>query len=330
MALSVGDLSAVTRELVLPGVVDAAIENEPMWDYMLENNLMDKEGGDEIRRVILYDRNDTQWHGKRDQLKTDNKDKRTHATYQWRYASHPINLAEADIRNNEGSGAHHIASLLDTEREAAEKGFSEALGSGLFSSGGNPGGVSTDQQIDGLAAYVGTGSYADIDPSDLSDSSDWKSKSVSVDDPNGKLTKGDIQKRILTDINKDFSNQNADLAVCNYAVWSKIWELLVPHQQLMQGTAEPGFSSFNWNGNVEFLVDDRAPGSGRGTNDNKIYFFRSDDLEICRHEDVGMDMTDFKSPYDQDVLVAYIQFQGNFTPGQRKFSGELTGIDPAL
>jgi len=329
MALTVGDLSAVTREKVLPGVVDAAIEAEPTWDYMLQNNLMTAEGGDEIRRVILYDRNNTQWHGKRDQLATNDKDKRTHARYQWRYASHPINLAEADIRNNEGSGAHHIASLLDTERQAAEEGFAEALGKSLFSDGSQPSGVSTSLQMDGFNSYIGTGSYADITPGDLPDAADWKSHSLAVQDANGKLTKSDIQKRILTDINKDFSNKKADLAICNMAVWSKIWELLAPSQQLMDTDVEPGFSSFTWNGQVEFLVDDRAPGSGRGTTDNKIYFFRTSDLEITRHSEVGMSMSDFKSPYDQDVLVAFIQFQGNFTPSQRKFSGELTGIDPS-
>jgi hypothetical protein len=330
MALTIGDLSAVTRELVLPGVVDAAIENEPMWDWMLQNGNMTAEGGDEIRRVILYDRNSTQWHTKRDQLSTNDTDKRTHARYPWRYASHPINLAEADIRNNEGSGAHQIASLLETERQAANEGFSEALGKSLFSDGSQPSGVSTGRQMDGFKSYIGTGTYADINPSDLTDSNDWKATSLQVSNSGtGKLVKSDIQKRILTDINKDFTNQNADLAVCNMAVWSKIWELIEPQQRLLDGDNEPGFSSFSWNGEVEFVVDDRAPGSGRGTSDNKIYFFRSDDLEITRHEDVGMSMSDFKSPIDQDVLISFVQFQGNFTPAHRKFAGELTGIDPS-
>ncbi len=329
MALTVGDISAVTREKVLGDVIDAAVKNEPTWDFMVENNLITAEGGDEIRRPLLYDRNNSQWHNKRDQLSTNNKDKRTHARYSWRYFSHPINIAKADLRNNTGSGAHRIAGLLESEKQAATEAVGELLGQGIFSDGSNPGGNSTAKQIDGFKAYIGTGTYGDINPSDLPDPSIWKATSTSVKDSNGKLTKSDIQKRILTDINKDFGNKTVDLAICNMAVWSKVWELLMPHQQLMENDTEPGFSSFEWNGQVRFIVDDRAPGSGRGTADNKIYFFRTADLEIVRHEEMGMSMTDFQSPIDQPIIIAFINGQLNFVPRQRKYAGELTGIDPA-
>lgn len=330
MAFNVSDLNAVTRELVLgrDGVVDAAIKNEPLLDFMMSNNMMTVDGGNEIRRVVLTDRNDPQWYSKRDNWHTNNKSKRTHAQYQWRHLQVPINLSEVDLRQNNGSESE-IVSLLDTERQAMRQALQEALGGGLFSDGSNPGGESTAKQIDGLKAYIGTGSYANLNPSDFPNPSDWKAVSKSVNDSNGLLTKGDIQKRTLTDINTDFGNGQADLAVCNMAVWSKIWELLAPHQQLMEGDVNPGFSSFVWNGNVEFVVDDRAPGSGRGSTDNKIYFLRTEDIELVRHSETPLDISDFKSPIDQPVIVAFINTDIQFVAKQRKFSGELTGIDPA-
>lgn len=329
MPLTIGDLEAVTREKILPGVIDIAISSNPLWNRMVSNNRTTIEGGDEIRRTLLYDRNNTQWHSGRDQLKTDHVDKRTQARYFWKLASHPINIAEDDLQNNNGEAA--IASLLETEKQAAGEGFAEALGSGLFSSGGTPSdGISTAEQINGLGSYVGaTGTYGDIDPADLGGNSDrWNPTRNTPADPNGELVKQDIQN-ILGDISRDFTDLRPDLAVLNMEVWNKIWGLLAPSEQLQGTEVNPGFSTFRWNGMVDFVVDQQAPGSGRGTADNSIYFLRERDIQITMHEEVRMDIGEFRKPIDQDVLIAFAKFKGEFTPRRRDFAGDLHNIDPA-
>lgn len=130
MAVDYNQLTSISREKVLPGIVDAITTSSPTLEELFKN-VQPHNGGTQIERIVRYAQNPhTYSYAGLEPLTTLPVNTRTRAKWDWKQYYHGIGISNIDIAKNGGEGK--IIDLMDQEMTEAREDFSEKLATHIW------------------------------------------------------------------------------------------------------------------------------------------------------------------------------------------------------
>lgn len=228
--------------------------------------------------------------------------------YLWQNAYEPIQITRDEERNNSGQ-VHKILDLVATKTELSRKAIVERLDQALSTPVGE-----ANNLID-LETLVNTGTLGNI--AGATDTF-WQSTVT---------TSGAFATQGLTDMNtatlavsSSATIDNPTIYITTKTVWGKFWNTRLPLERLTNSdmTANAGVKNLTFMGTPVVYGNHISSGLLFGLNMNYIK------LQVDSMTDLIT--TDFVSPVNQTVKVAYYLWRGNMTTGNRRRHFKLTSI----
>lgn len=316
MALDV-QLTAFTRKHFLPTVVDQIYGSNPIFVRM-RSRAMPLDGGLNIEQFVTYaipTAGGT--YSGYDVLNVTPSEQFTQATFNWAHYYEPIPFAGTDDRKNSGKNA--IVNLLKATIMNAEKAMKDRMGTHLLSNG------SVSNSIVGLLAAVddgtNTASYGGINRSTYT----WWQAQYAANGGTGRALTKYLMQNMFGQCTID--NDRPTLLLTSQGVFDKYYLMVDPKQLIMdEKLAASGFLNLLFNGRP-IVVDSHitTPNSN-----HQIYFLNENYLHLYYHKDCNFMLRPFQRPVNQDVIVAYILWMGQFICSSPRMQGRVIDIDPAL
>lgn len=312
-------LTAITREKVLPAIVDQ-IGKESITLGKFLKMAKKTSGGTQIHVPVKY-RHNTQggYYAGLELLDTAQETTRTRAVWDWKQFHKPIvvnNIERAQNMGDEG-----IVSLMTAEMEDAKTGMKDQLSTALFGDG-----TAQDGKVmDGLLAAVDDGTnvatYAGINRSTYT----WWQ--ANYDGSIGDLALADMATMFDSCEN---GSKVPDYIVTTKSIWSDYEALLVGQVRFMNSNGE----ATPMNGGAGKLAfrtavvekDEYCPAG-------KMFFLNMGTFEYryLPHPDYptdsnGFAMRDLREPVNQDGKVGFIFHYHNLICKEPRANGQLDGI----
>lgn len=228
--------------------------------------------------------------------------------YRWQNAYEPIQITRDEERQNSGD-MHKILDLVGTKISLAEKGMADLLEQALSTPTGD-----ANNLID-LETLVNTGTLGTLDGST---ETYWQS---TVTASGAFATQGLTDMTTATYAVSGASDMdNPTHYITNKTVYRQFEQTRLPLERISNGdlSANAGFVNLSFKGKPVFYGNYISSGLMFGLNANYIDFV----------VDTATDMitTDFLSPTNQTVKVAYVLFRGNLVTNNRRRQFKLTSI----
>ncbi len=311
MALTYNTLNALTKETIMPNVVDNIFNDNPVFDRILRKAKV-RNYGTLIRVPIENDVSDN-FGGVAKAATLTNAPSETHTqayvTPKMYYAN--ISVYGQDLAMNKGTEG--VIDLLEASAKNAQKTLANDLATDMY------GTQSTNEILGFRDAIQATGtSFEGIDPADFTN---WESNGGAgkgiKDVATTSITMGTIRTEIVNCI--DGSN-GPDLITTTKALWSN-WagvlegkERLVDHKE----TTKHGFQNFTYMG-IPVVADAHVPDTYIFILNLKHYYF----AVLKGHN--------FKAqPYryadNKDVYFTYIFWRGALVCDKRKAQGGIQDV----
>jgi len=309
-------VTAITREKILPGIVDQIVANNPLLHRLLRKGQR-LDGGKQIDQVIRYaDNTQGGWYSGLDTLDTAQEQTRTRAYFEWRQAHQPIVFSNIDIAKN--GGTSKVLDILKTEAEDAKLALEQKFGTALFTA---QTGDAMDSLVDACDDGTNVGTYGDISRSTYTW---WKGDYTAAA---GASSLADMAASF--DAAK-FGSDTPTIIVTHESEWSSYEALLQPQVRFNFATAgypkiDGGFLSMMFR-NTPVIADERCT-------DGYMYFLNERYLKFVtlKHPDfatdgAGFSTSTFRVPTDQDGKVGYILWYGNLICTQPRKQAVDRGI----
>jgi len=228
--------------------------------------------------------------------------------YRWQNAYEPIVITRDEERVNSGQ-VHKILDLVATKTELSRKAIVDRLDQALSKP------IAEANYLIDLDTLVDTGALGNLDGS--SDTYWQATETVS----------GTFATQGLTDMNTATlavsSGANMDsptIYITTKTVWGKMWNTLLPLERLSNGdmTGNRGVKNLTFMGVPVVWGNYITAGTMLGINENYVR------LQVDSMTDLVT--TDFISPTNQTVKVAYYLWRGNLTTGNRRRQFKLTSV----
>lgn len=317
MALTIGQLAAITQDHIVPQAVDNIFLANPLM-FRFRAKGIKKQGGKFIDQPLLYSKTTAAGAYKGyDLLDTAPNDQLTDGQFEWRQHYAQVTISgEEELKN---SGKEAILNLLELKRMAAERTMEDNIGSGL--QGDN---TTNGKDIDGLALVLSaTSTYAGIPVADMST---WAAKVATLATA-GTLTKLEIQKLLGS---ATIGSDKPTVLATRQSVFDKVWSLWEGQQRFEDGAmADAGFQSMRVNG-VPLVVDPHITGSDATSQTNWLEALNERYLWLFTHKDVDFKTVPIPPQRDQDVKMVRILWAGNLACSSRRMQAVIKTIDPAL
>lgn len=232
----------------------------------------------------------------------------TTVEYLWQNAYEPIQITRDEERVNSGQ-VHKILDLVATKTELSRKAIVERLDQALSTPVGE-----ANNLID-LETLVNTGALGNLNGST---DTFWQATVT---------TSGAFATQGLTDMNtatlavsSSATIDNPTVYITTKTVWGKFWNTRLPLERLSNGdlTANAGVKNVTFMGVPLVYGNNISSGLLFGLNLNYVR------LQVDSMTDLIT--TDFVSPVNQTVKVAYYLWRGNLTTGNRRRNFKLTSI----
>lgn len=228
--------------------------------------------------------------------------------YLWQNAYEPITITRDEERQNSGQ-VHKILDLVATKTELSRKAIVDRLEQALSTP------VAEANNLVDLETLVNTGALGN-----LNGSSDtfWQATVT---------TSGTFATQGLTDMNtatlavsSSATVDNPTAYITTKTVWGKFWNTRLPLERLSNAdmTANAGVKNLTFMGVPVVFGNYISSGLLFGLNMNYVR------LQVDSMTDLIT--TDFISPVNQTVKVAYYLWRGNLTTGNRRRNFKLTSI----
>jgi len=312
-------LTSITREKVLPKIVDQIGQDHPLLQRLWDNIKL-WNGGRRLDIPVKYRHNSQGGsYSGLDVLDTGQQQTRTRAYFNIKQVYQPITIAHIDQALNAGEGK--IADLMDTEMEEAKESLTDKLCTQLFSDGTGNGG----KDLTGLKAAVGndgtaTASYGDITLGTYTWFQGHYTASV------GSLQVSDL----ATMMDSCTSGADAPTIIVTTKTLKSAYEALLNSQvrfSMVNGkvSADAGIVDLSFR-TVPVIADEYC-----GSTDMFFINEKYVKLYYIKHpkwptDAKGFAVSDMREPVDQDgevgFIFSYIQLV-NSRPGR---SGRLTGV----
>ena len=315
MALSIGQLAAITKSHIVPKAVEQIFSSNPLFYRMREKGIK-YDGSLSIKQPLIHTATGsvTAYSGY-DILPTAPTDQITAAEFSWRqYAATVTISGEEELKN---SGKEGILNLLDLKKDIAALSLEDQLGTDL--QGANTGGKS----IDGLGLVLSTTStYGGIATADMAS---WKAKVPTLGTA-GTMTKYEFQKAMGQ---CTVGNDKPSIAITRQSVYDKLWSLWEGQQRFESTKADAGFTTMKING-LDVVVDSHVSGTDGGTQDNYLQFLNERYLHMFIHKDYNFTTVAIPPQRDQDIKMVRWLVALNLACSRRNMHAVIKTIDPAL
>ena len=315
MALSIGQLAAITKSHIVPKAVEQIFSSNPLFYRMREKGIK-YDGSLSIKQPLIHTATGsvTAFSGY-DILPTAPTDQITAAEFSWRqYAATVTISGEEELKN---SGKEGILNLLDLKKDIAALSLEDQLGTDLQAA--NSGGKS----IDGLGLVLSTTStYGGIAVADMAS---WKAK-VPTLAAAGTLTKYEFQKAMGQ---CTVGNDKPSIAITRQSVYDKLWSLWEGQQRFESTKADAGFTTMKING-LDVVVDSHVSGTDGGNQDNYLQFLNERYLHMFIHKDYNFTTVAIPPQRDQDIKMVRWLVALNLACSRRNMHAVIKTIDPAI
>lgn len=282
-----------------------------------KGNIRKLDGGRTILRNLDYDSNSTyQRFSEWDRLTLTQAEHLTAAEFQWRWVS--INVSASKVEQLLNKGKSKIIDLAKSKIKNAIRTFNNNFSIDLYSDG------TVTNQINGVQALVsdaGTGTVGGINSTNFTF---WKNKVQSAGAPiqgGGAFTVSSttIENQLFLPLWLALDrgpDDRTDLIVMDNIYWQHFEGSQVSLKNYQnKNDATAGMLSLMYK--TAKCVSD----GGSGIPASRAYFFNTDYLELCVHEDANFTMLDKRIPYDQMGEMIPFLWGGNLTVSNRAMQG---------
>lgn len=307
-------------------VVDATATATPFLAILKKKGRYRPYSGPAIEEKIIYNRPTGGHYSHYDILATPPADILTKAEWTPKQAYVPVVLSGRDIIDN--MGETQVFDLLKGTIDAAKSSAQEMIYQDLFSDGTGDGG----KQLTGMRAMLpddpAIGTYAGIDRSqwafwrpgqyDLSDG-DVPGYTTLTPDTVMPILRAVIAKHSIGTKGPDLLLASPEWAAAVHARLDAIQRVTA------QGdTASLGFNTIKLNiggRTVEFAEES---GIGSAMPANTLYMLDTGSFSLRYHPSRNWKVDEARKPLNQDAIVQFILFAGEFTMNNARFNAKIT------
>jgi hypothetical protein len=300
MALTYGEISAVTQSYFVPKIVDNIFASNAALSRWRKKNYERVDGGKDIIVPLLYATTTAAGrYSGTDTLSTTSNDQITAAAFDWKQYYGDITISRLDENKNAGKAA--VVSFLKTKVQACEKSLASLLGTDIFGAG------TTTNSFPGLAAIcAGTGTtYGGISKTTYSW---WRGQA----DASTTIITLPVLQSMIGDCQIDSDRPTAIFTTQN--LYDKIFACIQPQQRFQDSdTARAGFTSLLFNG-IPVIVDSHCTAS-------YLYAINENYISLIVHSDEDFRFEPFQRPVNQNVGSAKIYWTGSLTCSNCRMQG---------
>ena len=304
MALTYGEISAITEKYFMPKLVDNIFTSNVLLQRARKKWMKKQDGGERIMVPVMYATTSASgWYSGADTLDTTANDQITSAEFLWKQAYSSITISRIDELKNSGKSA--MINFVKSKVQVAEKTLANNIGTGLYNAG-----TDADAIVGLQLAVDSTGTYGGISRTDYSwwaaqEDSTTTALSISgMESLYGDCTIGNDKPSIL---------------VSDQDIFDDFFDILQPQQRFQDSkTADAGFTNLLFRG-TPFVVDNKCPAS-------HLFMLNEDYLSLCIHSKEDFRFEPFQKPLDQNVSSAKIYFAGALTCSNCRMQGKMNAI----
>lgn len=232
----------------------------------------------------------------------------TTVEFKWQNAYEPIVITRDEERQNSGQ-VHKILDLVATKTELSRKAIVDRLEQALSLP------VAEANNLIDLDTLVDTGTLGNIAGAT---ETFWQATET---------TSGTFATQGLTDmltatlaVSSSATVDNPTIYITTKTIWGKMWNTLLPLERLSNGdmTGNRGVRNLTFMGVPVVYGNYITSGTMLGLNENYLK------LQVDSATDLVV--TEFISPTNQTVKVAYYLWRGNLTTGNRRRMFKLTSM----
>lgn len=327
-ATDYGQLTSITREKVMPKVVDEISKGSPVLEALFKA-AEQKDGGLYLDIPVKY-RHSTKGgsYSGLEPLDSSTEQTRTRVRFQWKQEHQPIILSNIDIAKNGGEGK--IVDLMSQEMKEAKIDLRDKFATQIWASytGGTVTGNS-GKDIDTILGAVDDGTnvslYGDVDRS----THQWFDGNMV--DQNGALGLAKMREAFSR---ASFNGDTPNLIATTPNGGDAYEGLLTATTQFLTNVTNQSSTGEGSVTDLAFrkvrLVTDRYAPSGKmfflNTNYLKFYTLKHPDYPTDKF---GFSMTDLQRPVNQDGKVGYILWYGNLACEEPRKQSVLYNINNA-
>ena len=304
-------LATLVNNISLPdyqSTLNDNVYNSNVLLRLLKNYKKPVDGGVNINRILIKEEQSAGgFYAGAETLSTDQPNTLTQVEFEWQNAYEPISYTRDEMRINSGS-EHKIADLLASKMTLSEKGLARRMEEALSKS------VVGKQKLISIADLVGTGTLGSIDGSS---STFWQSTVA---------TSGAFALQGLSDMQTAYyavsggqMDANPTHILTTKAIFQKYEQTRLPLERITNSkSANAGFESLSFKGKDLMY--------GNFIDAGTMYMLNMNYIDLVVDTATDMVTTDFLSPINQQIMVAFILWRGNLTTVNRRRHAKLTGI----
>lgn len=300
LTLSLADYAGV--------LVDNVYNSNVLLGLLNQNKKMVDGGNSIVVQLLKEEQDDGGFYLGADTLNTSQGNYFTHCEYLWQNAYEPVAIHRDEERQNSGQ-KHKIIDLVASKTMSSEKAIAKRLEQALSTPVG-----AANNLID-LETLVDTGTLGSIAGATYTFWQATETISGSF------ATQGLADMTTATYAVSGASNdENPTVYLTNKTIFQKFENTRLPLERIQNKdlTANAGFKNLTFKGVPVTYGNYISSGLMFGLNMNYVY--------LAVDSATDMIMTDFASPVNQTVKVAYILFRGNLVTDNRRRNFKLTNI----
>jgi len=305
MALSIGQLDAITERYIMPKLFDNLFDSNPLLKRLLASGQYHSvPGGTYVDIPLAYAGTTAHgWFKGTETLSTAENDMITSARYDWCNVYAGITISEEDELKNGGDKG--VLKLLASKAQQAEKTIKDDLGTGLYSDG------TTTSSIVGLRDIVATDQT--VGGISQTNYTWWAGQ---VDSSTTTTTIGAVN---LQYENASIDNEKPTAMFSTRSLYTKYYNLLQPQQRFTDGeTAKGGFVSLMFNG-VPWISDSHVPTA-------HLFGINEKHLWLCYHPEANFVKEPFARPINQRAKVSRIVWMGALGSSNNRLHFKFSGL----
>ena len=304
MALTYGELAAITQKNYIPKLVDNIFNSNALLQRWRKKNYKSESGGTTLMQPLLYATTTaTGTYSGTDTLDTSANDQITSAEFSRAHYYANVTIAHTDELQN--SGDAQVIDFVRAKVQAAEMSLADKMGTDLF-------GTYTDTK--GLAgigiAVDSAGTYGGIS---RTTSSWWASDE---DSTTTVLTMAALQAG-YGDVT--VGNDKPSVGVTTQDIYDSYMNLLTPLQRFVDDdTARGGYTNILFNG-MPLVVDSHATSS-------TLWMLNEKYINLYYHPKDNFRFSPFVKPADQEVVTGKVLWAGQLCCSNCRMQAKFSAL----
>jgi hypothetical protein len=298
MALTVGELTAITHRFIMPKMYDAIFDSNPLLQRILKSGQYhSQDGGRTIDIPLNYAQiSASDWYEGAETLNTAENEAITAASYAWKSLYTTITVTEEDELKN--SGKEGVLKILASKAQIAEKTIKDKLGTGIYSDGTN------SKSVIGLRDIVAVDQT--VGGIDQTTNTFWQGQ---VDSTSTVLSLGTINTLYE---NSSVDSEKPTAIYSTRTLYTKYYNLLQPQQRFVDSdTAKGGFQNLMFNG-ISWISDSHCPTAHVfGINEKHLFLFY--------HPQRNFSLQPYQKPTNQEVKIGRILWMGALASSNNRY-----------